>query len=316
MDFLKSLPNVAYIASPMYIAFIAMEAYAISKGAAHGKYERKDAITSIVMGAGSVLINTFIAILGMGAVAAAYEVRLFDFEQNLWALAICFVAEDLRFYWSHRLQHRSRWFWACHVIHHSSEHYNLSTALRQPWTSVISGLAFLWVPLALIGFHPLLIAFCFALNLIYQFFLHTETITRFPDWFEAVMNTPSHHRVHHGANPRYLDANYAGVFIIWDKMFGTFVPEQDKDPSRYGLVVNIGTFNPLRVAFGEYLRIARDCFQPGLSFHECAAYVFAPPGWSHDGSRKDSLAIKRDYLREHPIEAGEPGLPSNLLVAA
>ncbi len=121
------------------------------------------------------------------------------------------------------------------------------------------------------------------------------------------MNTPSHHRVHHGRNARYLDCNYAGVFIIWDKMFGTFVPEQVDDRVDYGLVSNIGTFNPLRVAFREWVGIYRDATQPGLTVHQRLAYCFAPPGYSHDGSRDTSAQIKAKHLQRHPEDQGTPG---------
>jgi hypothetical protein len=127
-------------------------------------------------------------------------------------------------------------------------------------------------------------------------------------WVEAVMNTPSHHRVHHARNPRYLDANYAGTFIVWDKLFGTFVPELDRDPPQFGLVKNLGTFNPLRIATHEWLGIFTDALQRGLSWKQRLLYAFAPPGWSHDQSRDDSHAIKRDFVARHPDEAGTEGL--------
>ncbi len=156
-----------------------------------------------------------------------------------------------------------------------------------------------------------MVLFVGGMNLIYQFWIHTETIGRLPRWFEAVMNTPSHHRVHHGRNPRYLDCNYAGVFIIWDKLFGTFVPEMDEDKVDYGLVHNLGTFNPLRVAFHEWVGIFRDVLQPGLSWRERAKYCLMPPGWSHDNSRGTSEVIKARYVSQHPELAGTPGLPHN-----
>ena len=162
-------------------------------------------------------------------------------------------------------------------------------------------------PLILLGFHPAMVLFCGGLNLIYQFWIHTEAITRLPRWFEAVMNTPSHHRVHHGRNARYLDANYAGVFIIWDKMFGTFVPEQDSEKVDYGLVRNLGTFNPIRVAFHEWVGIFRDVIQPGLTWRDRLNYCIKPPGWSHDGSRDTSETIKRTHLAKHPEDANTPG---------
>ncbi len=139
------------------------------------------------------------------------------------------MIDDLAYYVFHRSAHRVRWFWASHVIHHSSQHYNLSTALRQTWTGFLS-IAFIFrLPLFLIGFPPAMVFFVAGLNLIYQFWIHTEAIDRMPRWFEAVMNTPSHHRVHHATNARYLDRNYAGVFIVWDRMFGTFEPETEAE---------------------------------------------------------------------------------------
>jgi hypothetical protein len=139
--------------------------------------------------------------------------------------------------------------------------------------------------------HPVIVGFVSALNLIYQFWIHTEAINKTPGWFEAVMNTPSHHRVHHATNPRYLDKNYAGVFIVWDRMFGTFVPEREDDPCRYGIVKNLGTFNPLRVSVHEFVGIARDV-AGAKTWKDRLAFVFAPPGWSPDGSRDTSDIIK------------------------
>jgi hypothetical protein len=165
------------------------------------------------------------------------------------------------------------------------------------------------IPLALIGFHPVLLLFVGGLNLVYQFWIHTEAIGRMWKPIEWIFNTPSHHRVHHATNPRYLDTNYAGTLIIWDRMFGTFVPELDEDVPRYGIVRNIGSFNPLRVAFHEWVDMFRDGARPGLSIGQRLAYLFAPPGWSHDGSRKDSQALKADYVALNPDAAGTPGLP-------
>jgi sterol desaturase/sphingolipid hydroxylase (fatty acid hydroxylase superfamily) len=238
-----------------------------------------------------------------------WQFRFFDLGFSIWAAIAAFLLDDLRYYWYHRLAHRSRWFWAEHVNHHSSQHYNLSTALRQSWTGNFTGAVILSVPLVLLGFHPAFLAFVYGFNLVYQFWIHTETIGKMPAWFEAVMNTPSHHRVHHATNARYLDANYAGTLIIWDRMFGTFVPEEESDRPRYGIVGNIGTFNPIKVAFHEWVAMLRDAFRPGLSVRERVLYLFAPPGWSHDGSRKGSDALKAEFVRRNPSEAGKPGLP-------
>jgi sterol desaturase/sphingolipid hydroxylase (fatty acid hydroxylase superfamily) len=302
-------PRLHEIAAPVYLAFLFLEYMLVARGFVPGHFRREDTQTSIIMGLGSVVSALLVATLGAGLVIWAYDNRIMTIGFAWWAFVLCFVLDDLRFYWTHRIQHRSRWFWACHVVHHSSEYYNFSTALRQPWTGQITGLVLLAVPLAYLGFHPALIAFCASLNLVYQFFLHTESVGRLPAWIEAVFNTPSHHRVHHARNPRYLDANYAGTLIVWDRLFGTFVPELDRDKPEFGLVKNIDTFNPLKVALGEYWGIAQDVAKPALSFNDRMRYLFAPPGYSHDGSRRDSHMIKADYLRERPQEAGSEGLP-------
>jgi len=154
----------------------------------------------------------------------------------------------------------------------------------------------------LLGFPPAMIAFCGGLNLIYQFWIHTEVIKRLPVWFEAVMNTPSHHRVHHATNPVYLDRNYAGVFIVWDKIFGTFQPELDEEACRYGIVQNLGTYNPLRISIHEWWGIVKDV-GTAKSFKHALAFIFAPPGWSPDGSRLTSKAIKKMAGVERPVRS-------------
>ena len=163
--------------------------------------------------------------------------------------------------------------------------------------------------MVLLGFHPAFIAFVYGFNLVYQFWIHTETIRKMPVWFEAIFNTPSHHRVHHATNPRYLDANYAGTLIIWDRMFGTFVPELEEDMPRYGIVKNIGSFNPIKVAFHEWVGMLKDFAMPGISLGDRFRYLIMPPGWSHDGSRKGSAELKAEYVKRNPDAAGMPGLP-------
>jgi sterol desaturase/sphingolipid hydroxylase (fatty acid hydroxylase superfamily) len=305
-----TLPRLHEIAAPLYLLLLFAEYWLVARGTAKGHFKREDTHTSLIMGIGSVVSGIVIVTFGAGLVIWAYENRIATIGFAWWAFVLCFILDDLRFYWAHRIQHRSRWFWACHVVHHSSEYYNLSTALRQPWTGQFTGLVLLAVPLAFIGFHPALIAFVASLNLVYQFFLHTESVGRLPSWIEAVFNTPSHHRVHHARNARYLDANYAGTLIIWDRLFGTFVPELDRDPPEFGLVKNIDTYNPFKVALGEYGGIARDVAQSRVSFIDRWRYVFAPPGFSHDGSRETSHSIKAAYLRDNPAEAGTEGLPA------
>ena len=306
-----TLPKPEELAVPLYVALMLTE-IAIGRLRGTAKYETRDTLSSLAMGAGSLVAGVLAGLAIGGAYVWAWQNRMLDWGWAPWVFAVAFILDDFRYYWLHRIGHECRWFWASHVNHHSSQHYNLSTALRQTWTGTITGSFLFSLPLVFLGFHPLIVAFVNGLNLVYQFWIHTEAIKRMPRWFEAVMNTPSHHRVHHATNPKYLDANYAGVLIVWDKLFGTFVPEDDAEPCRYGIIKNLGTFNVLRIAFHEWNGLIRDQFQPDLTWRDRFLYIFGPPGWSHDASRQTSASIKADHLRRHPDLAGSPGLPSRL----
>lgn len=301
--------DVTKLAIPFYIIALLIELVAIRYWRRKGDFETRDTLTSLLMGVGSVAAGTLLGFASFGALMWVWQFRLLDIGIHWWVFIAAFVLDDLRYYWSHRIMHRMRWGWASHVNHHSSQHFNLSTALRQSWTGEFTGLFVLSVPLVLVGIHPAVLVFVYGFNLVYQFWIHTETIGKMWQPIELIFNTPSHHRVHHGTNPRYLDANYAGTLIIWDRMFGTFVEELEEDAPRYGIVHNVATFNPLRVAFHEWVGMFSDAFLPGLTLRQRILYLFAPPGWSHDGSRKTSERLKADYVRLHPGEAGKAGLP-------
>jgi sterol desaturase/sphingolipid hydroxylase (fatty acid hydroxylase superfamily) len=302
-----SFPDAVQWAVPFFIAAILAEFIWIAIKGRGGRYETRDALTSLIMGAGNIASGFLLGFIAYAFFMWLWQITPLNLGTSIPVIILCFVLDDLRYYWVHRFGHRIRWVWASHVNHHSSQHYNLTTALRQTWTYTFTFMMVVRAPLILLGFHPAMVLFVGGLNLIYQFWIHTEAIGKMPRWFEAVMNTPSHHRAHHGRNARYLDCNYAGVFIIWDKMFGTFVPEQEDDKVDYGLVHNIGTFNPLRVAFHEWVGIWRDATQPGLTLRQRLAYCFAPPGYSHDGSRDNSQQIKAKHLVRHPQDHGTPG---------
>jgi sterol desaturase/sphingolipid hydroxylase (fatty acid hydroxylase superfamily) len=306
-----SFPDVVQWAVPLFIAAILAELVWILWSGRGGRYETRDAVTSLIMGAGNVASGILLGFIAWGFFMALWAITPFDLGTSWWVILLCFVLDDLRYYWVHRFGHRIRWVWASHVNHHSSQHYNLTTALRQTWTGTFTFMMVVRAPLILMGFHPAMVLFVGGLNLIYQFWIHTEAIGRMPRLFEAVMNTPSHHRVHHGRNARYLDANYAGVFIVWDKLFGTFVPEDDGEKPDYGLVRNLGTFNPIRVAFHEWVALFRDLLRPGLTLRQRLMYAVGPPGWSHDGSRQTSAEIKRRALaRETGAGNGRAGMPA------
>jgi sterol desaturase/sphingolipid hydroxylase (fatty acid hydroxylase superfamily) len=303
-------PSVTQLAIPFFVLAMLIELWLVRTGRAKGDFSTRDTLTSLLMGTGNVVAGILLGVVSFAALLWVWQFRLFDLSLGWWVFLAAFLLDDLRYYAYHRIAHRVRWVWAEHVNHHSSQHYNLSTALRQSWTGLFTGMFVLQVPLVLLGFHPAVIAFVFGFNLVWQFWIHTETVGKMWRPIEFIMNTPSHHRVHHATNPRYLDANYAGTLIIWDRMFGTFVEELPEDAPRYGIVRNIGTYNPVKVAFHEWVGMFKDAAQPGLTVSERLNYLFQPPGWSHDGSRETSQTIKAAYVKRHPGEAGKPGLPA------
>ena len=240
-------------------------------------YERRDTTASLTMLAGNIAVNLAWAGLLGRASRALFGKRVANIGARRGGFVAAMVAWDLCYYWSHRLQHEKRIFWANHVVHHSSERYNLSTALRQPWAGIL--LAWVYFPMPLLGFSPAQTAKAGQLNLLYQYWIHTETVDRMSPPAEAVLNTPSHHRVHHGANPQYLDKNYAGILITWDKLFGTFEPEVRR--VKYGLTKNIKTFNPIKIGYGEFEAIARDV-RRAKGWRTKLGYIWKHPGWAPD----------------------------------
>jgi sterol desaturase/sphingolipid hydroxylase (fatty acid hydroxylase superfamily) len=281
-------------AIPAFVLLIVAEMIYV-RFSKHGRYETGDAATSLTMGFGNLLAKILFGGIVVVSYYFAYQFRLFEIGWSWQALVVCFFAEDLAYYWFHRVSHERRWFWASQVVHQSSQHYNLTTALRQTWTGNIAFGFVFWLPLVFVGFPPEMVVMFSAFSLVYQFWIHTEAVNRLGP-LEWVMNTPSHHRIHHATNPKYLDANYAGVLIIWDRVFGTFVREDEKEKPRYGIIANLGTFNPFRVAFHEWAGIVRDV-SGAKSIGEVLGYVFGPPGWSPDGSRKTSASIKAAWAK-------------------
>ena len=310
---MPDLPDPVTLAIPLFVLFMLVEivAYRRAKRAGTAGYEARDTLTSLLLGLGNTVTGALFGGLALALFIWAGQFRLFEIGYVWWAWIAAFLLDDLAYYAVHRAGHRIRWFWAAHVIHHSSQHYNLSTALRQTWTNAFTlGLLFK-LPLVLIGFPLPMLLFVGGLNLIYQFWIHTELVGRMPRWFEAVMNTPSHHRVHHATNARYLDANYAGVFIVWDKLFGTYVPElrpgePEHEPLRYGLVRQLGSFNPVWAAFHEWIGIARDLWS--APWGSKLGYLLREPGWSHDGSRDTSATIKAKWAARRAMTGGRVGI--------
>ena len=288
---------VAY-AIPFFILLIGIEAYINYKERTEN-YIFKDSVASISMGVGSIFFDLVAKSLALIAFWWLYNTTGFlkeYFEFTILGWVLLFFAEDFSFYWHHRSSHEVRLFWAAHVNHHSSEEYNLSTALRQSWSEVFyKYFFFMW--LALVGFHPIMILTQMSINLIYQFWVHTKKIKKLPFWFEFIFNTPSHHRVHHASNIIYLDRNHAGTLIIWDRMFGTFAEELDEEPVRYGITTNINSYNPVKIATHEFAAIAKDIAKaPTLASK--INYLIKPPGWSHDGSTMTAEEMRAAHAEE------------------
>ena len=297
------LPSPTLYAIPAFIALLLGEMW-IARMRDRRRFCPRDTLTSLMLGFGSQIAGGLTAGIVFLMAVEVGQFAPWRIPYAWWAWPLCFLLDDLAYYAFHRSAHRVRWFWASHVVHHSSQHYNLATALRQTWTGFISLTFIFRLPLFLLGFPPAMVFFCGGLNLVYQFWIHTETIGRMPRWFEAVMNTPSQHRVHHATNPRYLDHNYAGVFVIWDRMFGTFIAERDEDPPRYGIVKDLGSFNLLWAATHEWIGIARDV-KAAPDWRARINYMIKPPGWSHDNSRDTSETIRAKWRAMQT--AAEPG---------
>jgi sterol desaturase/sphingolipid hydroxylase (fatty acid hydroxylase superfamily) len=286
-----------YYAIPFFVLLLALEAWLSYKENKH-LYETKDTFGSLGLGIGNVLTGFLTKTIIFGLFTFLYRFRLFELDSSKWWFwVLLFFADDFSYYCFHRISHHVNYFWASHVVHHSSQHYNLAAALRQTWTGNATGAFLFWAWLPLMGFQPVWILFIQQISLIYQFWIHTEKINRLPNWFEFVFNTPSHHRVHHGSDLKYLDKNHAGILIIWDRMLGSFQIEEETPT--YGLTKNIESFNPAVIAFKTWGELFKKAFSSGsvlIGFK----YLIHPPGWSHDGSTKATT-----QLREKAAEIAE-----------
>jgi sterol desaturase/sphingolipid hydroxylase (fatty acid hydroxylase superfamily) len=241
-----------------------------------GGFHTRDSWASISMGLVSVATTAawkFVALLGYAGIYA-YMAPWHLSARHWYTWVIAILGVDLLFYTYHRIAHRVRLIWATHQAHHSSEYFNFATALRQKWNN--SGEILIWIPLPLLGVPPWMVFASWSINLIYQFWVHTEHIDKLWRPIEFVFNTPSHHRVHHGMDPEYLDRNYAGIFIIWDRMFGSFQPELYRP--HYGLTKPVDTFNIWKLQTREYVAIVRDV-RSATRWRDKLAYIFGPPGW-------------------------------------
>ena len=297
---MTDFPNIILFAIPFFILAMLLELYVTIKQGIKG-YTVKDSAASISMGLGNVFLGFLSKVLVLLVFFYVYDnFRFFTIPVVWWSFILLLFLDDFAYYWFHRISHECRLFWASHIVHHSSQHYNLSTALRQTWSGGFYTFIF-WLWLPLLGFHPAMIMFQMSVSLLYQFWIHTETIDKLPKWFEAVMNTPSHHRVHHGSNPLYLDRNHAGIFIIWDKLFKTFQPELKEEKVVYGLTVNIKTYNPIKIAFLEWVAMFKDVVSEKKSLINRLQYFIKPPGWRHDGTGTVSDDLREQWQKDRKL---------------
>mgnify|MGYP000041220824 FL=1 len=295
---IPEIPNLILYAIPFFVITIIIEGILIQKRNKKS-YDFKDSLASISMGIGNVIVSFLANLILVFIISFLYDnFKLFTIPFEWWAWLLILFLDDICYYFFHRVSHESRFFWASHIVHHSSKKYNLSTALRQTWTGGFFNFVF-YLALPIFGFHPLMIFTQMSISLLYQYWIHTELINKMPKWFECVFNTPSHHRVHHGSNPLYLDRNYAGIFIVWDKLFGTFQPELKEEKVAYGLTTNINTFNPFKIAFAEWASIFKTVIYSKTSFLNKLKYLSKPPGWQHDNLGKLSKDIRKEWLEKN-----------------
>jgi sterol desaturase/sphingolipid hydroxylase (fatty acid hydroxylase superfamily) len=286
--------------TPYYFIIIGIEIF-LSNYRHKKLYTLKNTVTNIYL----MLLNGGLDLLFRSIYVGfiftfLYNHRLIDSWQNAFAYwAILLIAEDFLYYWLHRFDHEIRFFWATHVTHHSSKKMNFTVGFR---SSVFQPLyRFIYFsPLPLLGFKPLDILFVYAATQIWGIFVHTELIKKM-GWLEYILVTPSHHRVHHASNPKYLDKNMGMFLIVWDKLFGTFqkeLNEKEYQPINYGLTKNLENPNPVTVVLHEWAQIFKDITQPNISLRARWLYLFGPPGYSHDGSRKTSKQMRTSELAE------------------
>lgn len=286
-----------WITVPMYLLFIVSEIY-IGKKRQLKNYQWQDSLVSISLGIIGAAFDFGFKYLTLGVLDWCNAHAIF--QSNLiqlypvMAWVLLFIGQDFCFYWLHRAEHYNRTLWAVHSNHHSSEHYNFTVALRSSTLQPLYRYVF-YIPVAFLGFDGMSIMFMYAVNQVYQFFLHTELIGKLPKWYESIFVTPSHHRVHHASNVIYLDKNMGQVLIVWDKLFGTFQTETEAPV--YGITSKIESYNPLTVMFYEWKKLLKDVFKSSSLLH-AFKYLINPPGWSHDGSTKTSKALREELLNQ------------------
>jgi sterol desaturase/sphingolipid hydroxylase (fatty acid hydroxylase superfamily) len=281
-----------FVALPVVVAAAFIEALVLSYRQSGERYDWRAAGVSLLDLVVRISLQIFVPIsLALPFIYLASKYKLTSIAVDGWvALLALFIGQEFCYYWYHRAAHRVRWFWANHAVHHSPNQLNLSAAYRIGVLSKLGGSAIFFVPLVWLGFPPKLVFQLFSLNLLYQFWIHATWIPKL-GWLEYVLNTPSAHRVHHAANLEYLDANYGGVLIVFDRLFGTYKAEREDLPCRYGWVKPITSHNPLRIEFTQWAHLLRDVFTAN-SIRAALGFLVRPPGWRPDGNGETTEELR------------------------
>ncbi len=257
----KDLPPIILWAAPVMISLVIIE-YWVKFKKFKKKDDSKDMLSATIIGFGHLFSNALTKTLTFSLIFLMYKITPFEIPPTWWSYILCIFALDFCRYWAHRIGHQSRIFWATHVVHHNSKQYNWSVSFRLSWAQQIKVIFFL--PVAFAGFHPIVFFICHQIEVLYQFWIHTELIHKLPKPIEFFFTTPSHHRVHHASNKKYLDKNYGSTFIIWDRMFGTFQPEEETP--KYGILKEMNTYNPVTLVFHEFVDIWKDLVKSPKKF--------------------------------------------------
>jgi sterol desaturase/sphingolipid hydroxylase (fatty acid hydroxylase superfamily) len=264
-------PEVIRYAVPFMIMLVLAE-WGISVYQKRDLYDKKDLFAATTIGIGNLIVSAIIKTALFASVLFFLNLVPWSIPPVWWSYILCLVAIDFCRYWAHRIAHENRFWWATHVTHHNSEKYNWSVSFRLSWVQHIKFIFF--VPVALMGFHPVIFFICHQIEVLYQFWIHTEYIRKLPRPIEYIFTTPSHHRVHHATNEKYMDKNYGSTLIIWDRMFGTFQPEEEQ--AIYGITKPVGTYNPITLVFHEWRDIYKDVSK-ARNLSEARKYIFGRP---------------------------------------
>jgi sterol desaturase/sphingolipid hydroxylase (fatty acid hydroxylase superfamily) len=296
---MATLANLYLILIPLVLGAALVEGLWLSRRRAE-RYDWKAWATSLA----DLAVRRALAFLPYALTAPvfawAYQHRLFTQSlDSMWSVLLLFVSLEFFYYWFHRSSHTVRWLWNTHSVHHSPNQLTLAAAYRLGWLGKFTGAQIFFTPMALLGFEPTTILSALFLNLLYQFWLHADWIPKL-GWLEYVLNTPSAHRVHHARNPEYLDANYGGVLIVFDRLFGTYIAERADIPCDYGLVTRVTTHNPIRINFEPWIGLAKD-LASARSLGEAWMFLFGPPGWRPDGKGLTTAELRRAHSAQPQV---------------